>query len=253
MSDQRVGSAIRAVRVRRGWRQEDLSRAAGVGRSTVSRVERGHLTNVSLDSVRAIGAALDIRVDLVARWRGGELDRLVNARHSALHESVARSFAGLPGWSVVPEASFSIFGERGVIDVLAWHSDRRAVLVVELKSELVDVQELIGSLDRKRRLARAIARERGWDPLTVSAWLVIAEGRTNRRHLAGHRTLLRTSFPADGHAVRSWLVMPVGVIAAMSFLPSVHDANLRRSLATPHRVRRPSTGAIAPLQHADRP
>ena len=253
MSDQRVGSAVRAVRIRRGWRQQDLGRQAGVSRTTVSRIERGHLASVSLDSVRAVAGALDIRIDLVARWRGGELDRLVNARHSALHEAVARSFVGLPGWSAVPEASFSIYGERGVIDLLAWHAECRAVLVVELKSELVDVQELIGTLDRKRRLARAIARERGWNPTTVSGWLVIAEGRTNRRHLAGHRTLLRTAFPADGRAIRSWLLRPIGAMTAMSFLPYAHDGNLRRGLATPHRVRRPSAGSPVSLRHVGRP
>jgi hypothetical protein len=61
---------------------------------------------MTLERIRAVGAALDIGIEIAVRWRGGELDRLVNARHSALHEAVARWFVRHPGWSLAPEASF---------------------------------------------------------------------------------------------------------------------------------------------------
>jgi hypothetical protein len=117
---------------------------------------------VSLASVRAVARALDVRVELTARWRGGDLDRLLNARHSALHESVARNFLERPGWLAEPEISFAIYGERGIIDILAWHAGRQMLLVIELKTDIADVNELVGTLDRKRRLAGNVARERGW-------------------------------------------------------------------------------------------
>src|SRR5688572_803548 len=79
MSDQRLGSAIRLVRVRRGWRQADLALRSGVGQATISRIERGHLGTLSLDRLRAVAATLDIRVDVLGRWRAGDLDRLLNA------------------------------------------------------------------------------------------------------------------------------------------------------------------------------
>src|SRR5687768_15752036 len=118
MQDIRLGAAFRAVRLRRGWRQADVAARAGVSRSLVSLIERGHLDSVSLAILRRVAGVLDIRIDLVARWRGGELDRLLNAGHSALHESVAAFFSDLPGWMRAPEVSFSIDGERGVIDIL---------------------------------------------------------------------------------------------------------------------------------------
>lgn len=175
VSDQRLGASFRAVRIRRGQRQSDTAKFARVSPATVSRIERGHLGPMTVDRIRAVGAALDIRVEIGARWRGGELDRLVNARHSALHEAAARWFTRHGVWSLAPEASFSIYGERGFIDLLAWQANRRALLVIELKSELVDVQELIGSVDRKRRLAASVVHDRGWDPATVSAWVVLAD------------------------------------------------------------------------------
>ena len=120
------------------------------------------MDTLTLEVVRRITAALDIRVDLVARWRAGDLDRLLNSRHSALHEQVARMFRDdLPPWAIEPEVSFAVYGERGVIDIFAWHPGRRALLVIELKTDIVDVNDLVGTVDRKRRLARTIAA-RAW-------------------------------------------------------------------------------------------
>ena len=67
------------------------------------------------------------------------------------------------GWEVAVEVSFSRFGERGSIDVLAFYPIRRALLVSELKS-VTDMQAMLGGLDRKGRLGPAIARDRDWDP-----------------------------------------------------------------------------------------
>jgi hypothetical protein len=114
----------------------------------VSEVERGPLASVSLGTLRRVAAALDLRLKVVPRSRGGELDRLVNAGHAALHGSVVRHFGGLPGWVVVPEVSFSIYGERGVIDILAWHEPSGSLLVIELKTAIVDISDLIGGADR---------------------------------------------------------------------------------------------------------
>lgn len=217
MDDLRVGGAIRAVRRRKSWAQAELARRAKVSRSMVSRMERGHIGSMPLDKVRRVAAALDIRIDVYARWRAGDLDRLLNAKHSELHELVARWFAEeLPDWVLSPEVSFAIYGERGVIDILAWHEPTRSLLVIELKTAIADVNELLGTADRKRRLASRVARERGWNPRTVSAWLIVAEGRTNRRRLEAHRTVIRNAFPAGTLAMRRWLRKPHGAIAAVT-------------------------------------
>ena len=218
MEDLRFGAAIRAARIKRGWRQSDLAAKAGVSQATVWRAERGRLSELTLTSIRRICAALEIRVELVPRGRGADLDRMLSARHSALHESVARALArDFPAWAISSEVSFSIWGERGVIDLLLWHPQRRALLIIELKTELVDVGELMGTMDRRRRLAVQIAEDRGWFPRTVSTWVVLAESRTNERRVAAHRTVLRNAYPADGRQMRRWLADPEGLIAALSF------------------------------------
>jgi transcriptional regulator with XRE-family HTH domain len=237
MDDATVGRVYRAFRVRKGLRQVDVARAAKTSQDAVSRLERGAIGGMTVAQIRAIGEAIGITLDMVPRWRGGELDRLLGARHSALHESLAARFATLPGWSAVPEVTFSIYGERGAIDVLAWHEPSRTLLVIELKTEIVDVQELIGTLDRKRRLAPKIAFERGWRPTAVGTWVILAEGRTNRRRVAAHRAVLRAALPADGHAMRAWLTTPVGPISALSFWPSTVGVGGTGRLAPVRRVR----------------
>jgi transcriptional regulator with XRE-family HTH domain len=240
MDDFRLGTVIRLVRQARGWRQQDLSDRSGVSQSAVSRIERGHVGSQTIDVVRAVAAALDIRVDLVPRWRGGDLDRLLNRGHSALHESVARSFRDeFPAWTLAPEVSFAVFGERGVIDILAWHPGRRALLVIELKTDLVDMNELLGTLDRKVRLAAQAAAARGWDPVTVSAWLIVSDSRTSRRRAADHEAMLRSALPGDRRTVRRWLRDPVGRVAGLTFWTDMHGETVRRTRRPIRRVGRP--------------
>jgi transcriptional regulator with XRE-family HTH domain len=241
VDDQLLGAALRAVRIRRGLTQSAVARAAGRSQATISRAERGHLSDLSVATLRQIAAGLDIRVDLVPRWRAGELDRLLGARHSAMHERLARLFGELPDWEHAAEVSFSIYGERGAIDILAWQPARRALLVVELKTEIIDVQGLLAQVDRYRRLAPSIARARGWDASTVSCWVVVADSRTNRRRLAEHALVLRGAFPVDGRSIRRWLRDPRGLIEAMSFVTYNDPRNARRDIAARQRVSQ-STG-----------
>ncbi len=236
VSDQRVGAAFRAVRLRRNLRQQDVAARGNVSRALVSLIERGHVGELSVDTVRRVAAVLDMRIDLVARWRGGELDRLLNSGHSALAESVTRWLES-NGWQVFPEVSFSYFGERGVIDLLGWHAPTRTVLVIELKTLIVDVQELVGVTDRKTRLARRIAGDRGLDPATVATLVIVAGTSTNRRRVAAHRRVLRSAYPADGRKLRAWVTAPMSPISALTFYADANPRSTKSGFAGQQRVR----------------
>jgi transcriptional regulator with XRE-family HTH domain len=240
MDDQRLGAAIRAVRIRRRLRQLDVADMAGVSRATVSLLERGHCETLSLIAVRRIAATVDVRIELVGRWRGGDLDRLLNRRHSVLAEDFAAALTQTEGWQIEPEVSFSIYGERGVIDQLAWHSETGHLLVVEFKTQLVDINELLGTLDRKRRLIRQIAAGRGWRPSRVSVWLVIADTCTNRRHVREHATLLRSQLPLDGRQLRKLLRDPTEAGSGVAFWSDASGRSTRSGIRT---VSRPKPGA----------
>ncbi len=244
MDDQRFGTMIRSIRIKRNLRQEDLAALAKVSPSTISRIERGHLDTIALATLRRVAMALDIRVELVGRWRAGDLDRLLNSKHSALHEQVARMFRDqFKAWRFEPEVSFSIFGERGVIDILAWNPEHRALLVIELKTDIVDVNELVGGVDRKRRLARDIGRDRGWDAVTSSSWVIVSNGRTNRARIAAHGAMLHAAYPVDGRAIRAWLRTPNRPISALSMWQNDHAGTAMPHIAARRRVR---VGSFAP-------
>jgi transcriptional regulator with XRE-family HTH domain len=250
MDDPRLGAALKSIRLRAGLTQDELAIAAGVPRSLVGRIEHGRIRGVRVDDLRSIAAALDASLDLTLRWQGGDLGRLINARHAAIHESVAARFAELEGWALEPEVSFSSYGERGVIDGLAWHAATRSLLVLELKSEIVDLNDLMGSVDRKRRLAAEIGRSRGWAPSSVSTWVVVADGRTNRRMFARHAGTLRLKFPADGHAVGAWLRRPMGTINALGFMPIVSLAITGATVAGARQARHARTPLPEPAAPA---
>jgi transcriptional regulator with XRE-family HTH domain len=237
MDAARLGSICRALRIKKRWRQSDVAHRAEVSEATVSRLERGALAGLRVGDLVAIVTALGGTLDVFVRWHGGELDRLLNARHSALHELVAGWFRAYPEWVIAPEVSFSIRGERGVIDILAWHAASRTLLVIELKTEIVDVNGLMGSVDKKRRLAALVARDRGWVPLIVATWVIVGDSKTNRRRVWSHSTTLRNAFPMDGRTVKTWLRRPIGTMACLSFWPNSRRSKAKSDVATVKRVR----------------
>lgn len=155
---------------------------------------------------------------------------------------MAEAITGLltgAGWEVQPEVSFSHFGERGVVDLVAWHVASRTLLLVELKTELADISDLLTVTGRRRRLATVIAEPFGWKPATVAQWVVVAAGRSNQRRVAAHRALLRSAFPPDGRSIAGWLRNPSSPASALWFLPDDHPMRRRRAPATRMRVRVP--------------
>jgi len=109
VNDVLVGRIFRAVRRRRAWRQIDVARRAGVSQQLTSLIEQGHVEQVSLGTLRSVARALEIDLPLAPRWRGPELDRLLDAEHAALVDAAVAVFAG-SGWLVTLEWSFNHFG-----------------------------------------------------------------------------------------------------------------------------------------------
>lgn len=237
MDDVRLGSVIRTVRIRKRLTQEEIARLADVPRTSVSRLERGSIDGLTFRATRQICAALEIRMDVQLRWRGGDLDRLLNARHAAMAESMAATMARSGGWILRPEVSFSIWGERGVIDFVAWHSVRRALLLIELKTELVDIGDLMSTCDRRRRLAPEIGKDLGWNPVVVGTWVALSNVSMNSRRVRDHATVLRAAFPAQGRAMARWLRDPQGPISCLSLVAVPQGSNVR--LPNARRVVKP--------------
>lgn len=218
MNDVRVGRIVRAVRHDHRLRQSDVARIAGVDQSVVSDLENGRLEGVSLRSSRKIAAALGVDLVIDARWRGGTADRLLDRGHAAIVEIVtARLVAS--GWVVEPEFSFNSFGDRGSVDVLGWHPARRALLIVEVKTELTDLQAMLMSMSKKVRIVPEIVeRQRGWGSRCLGRLLVVAGTSANRTIARRHATTFGASFPHASLRARAWLHAPESDLAALWFV-----------------------------------
>jgi transcriptional regulator with XRE-family HTH domain len=239
VEDQTAGRALRALRHRKGWRQDDLAAAAGVSQSLVSRAELGKFESIPLGTTRALFGAVDAGCSLTPWWRSGLLDRLLDEDHATLAARAAE-FLSRHGWTVSVEVSFAIYGERGSIDLLATRPSDGAVLVVEVKTRLMSVEELLRTLDRKVRLAARIVQEReGWRPRIVGRLVVFADDSTNRRRVA-RATILATALPLRSVELDSWLDDPRTTAAGVTFLSVTHGSSGRRRVVARQRVRQPN-------------
>jgi transcriptional regulator with XRE-family HTH domain len=234
MDDVRVGLVIRAVRLRRGLRQSDVARTAGVAQTMVSLIERGGLEETSLRIVRRVAMAVGVSLPFDPRWRGADLARLMDARHARIVDLVVARLRDL-GWEVRPERTFSVFGERGSIDVFAWLPASRALLIVEVKSEVADLQDLVSTLDRKRRLGPKLAAELGWRPLVVGTVVVLPSEHRARSAVNRHSAIFDAAYPARTVEVRRWIRRPDRDLRGIWFLPVSARGAARSSRA--HRTR----------------
>jgi transcriptional regulator with XRE-family HTH domain len=237
MDDQRIGRTLRALRHRLGWRQSDLARAAKCSQISVSRAERGHLPSLPL--LKQMLQALDASLVVEIRWRAGALDRLLDEDHASLVAVVAELLAGF-GWEVPVEVTYSEFGERGSIDILAFMPNSGVLLVIEVKTDLTATEATLRKIDEKVRLAPTVARDRlGWKVSSVGWLLAMPESSTLRRRVDRHAALLDRAFPTRGSRIRQWLHQPTKPIAGLWFLSPSRRATRIQATGGRERVRRP--------------
>ena len=234
----RIGRSLRAIRVRSGLRQADVAIRARVSRSFVLNLECGLSHSTDIGRIEAVCVALGADLEVRVRWRGEGLDRLLDESHATVVDRLA-ALLRRDGWVTSLEVTFNDYGDRGSIDVFAWHPEWQSLLIVEVKSVVPDAQGTLAPLDRKVRVAPKLARERGLDPVSVSRLLVVSDTSTNRRRIGRFETLFAAALPDRGWAVRRSLSKPSGSISGLLFLPDSTGDGLRRATAGRSRVNRP--------------
>jgi hypothetical protein len=204
----------------------------------VSQAETGHLDRLTLRSLRAIGRALEVRVQVEPLWRGGQLPRLLDAEHASIVNAVA-AIMRRHGWEILVEYAFNHFGDRGSVDLVGWQPRHRALVLVEVKSRITDVQDLHAAMARKGRVVpMLLVKERGWRPASIGQLLVVSEASAQRRVVARHGEIFSATFPQRALGARSWLAHPVGTLSALWFLSPTSSVGARRLERQPQRIRR---------------
>jgi transcriptional regulator with XRE-family HTH domain len=208
-----------------GLRHVDVGRTAGVDQKIVSLLERGQIERVSVERFRKVCAALQIEAVLELRWRGGQGDRLIDRDHARIVEAVIAELARL-GWETYPEFTFNFYGERGSVDILAWHPGKRALLLIEVKTRLTDLQRLLMSLSKKLRLVPGlVSEERRWERRALGHIVVMLDTRANRSTVARHQATFAATFPSRTADVRGWLRSPTADLAGLWFLSLRREAH----------------------------
>lgn len=206
MERRTVARSLRAVRRRKGWSQTRVASQLEISQSELSRRERGSLEDCSVAEVERWGAALGAHVNIDVRIDGER--PMMDARHARLQNWIV-GVLRQHGWSVLVEHSFNHYGDRGRIDVLAYHPVDHVLVVVEVKTRVDDVGDILGRLDVKRRVAPILAREQRWPATAIVPMLLILEHRTNRRRIADHATVF-ANFTLRARAASAWVRRPDG-------------------------------------------
>jgi hypothetical protein len=223
--DERLAELVRLIRRELRATQVHLAALAGVPLNDLKNIEGGRAGRVRLERVRSVLSAAGGRARLVAWWNGAAADRLLDARHAAIVERVVRLLRAR-GWEVHVEVTFSEWGERGSIDVLGLHRERRAALVIEVKTAIGSAEETNRVFDAKTRLAPQLVLKRfAWRARVVGRVLVVPSTSTIRRVVVRHGATFAAVYPARSREVRAWLRRPAAPLSGIWFLSDGQDGS----------------------------
>jgi transcriptional regulator with XRE-family HTH domain len=242
---------VRDVRVALGWSQRELAARTGVGQSTISRIERAVLldltfvTAASVLDALGVRAALDVRAPFIA-----DRQRQRDPGHARCVAYVTRRLRRL-GWVTLAEVEIVTGNSHGWIDVLAYRESDGRLLVIEVKTDLRDVGHAERQLAWYERAAWTAARRHGWRPTQItSALLVLATVAVHERLIA-NREQLRQAFPMSARALGRIVAAEGATVAANRALALIDPFNRSRGwlMGTPlsGRVQQPRYADYAAL------
>jgi transcriptional regulator with XRE-family HTH domain len=187
--------------------QSALATKVGLAKSYVGAIELGR-ANPSLEVIVRLAAALGLELDLTLRSPVIVGDRrqrdAVHARCSGYVDRRLRA----AGWETAREVALVDGRWRGWIDLLAFDPRTGTLIVIEIKTVIDDVGALERQVGWYERMARNVARDRGWQPRRVVTWLLVLASEQNEQAMAQNRDALDRSFPIAVPAMQELLTDP---------------------------------------------
>jgi len=174
----------------------------------MSRLERGLHSGLDLDDLQRLAAAMGgrFRFQLDAPFladRSIQRDRV----HGRCIGYAARRLRG-DGWVVASEVEITGSAGPGWIDVLGWDPLSRALLVIEIKTEIIDFGRIQRTLGWYQSRAGDAARHFGWSARTVSSALLLLDSRAVADRLRDNRDLARLAFPERARELEGFIRDP---------------------------------------------
>jgi transcriptional regulator with XRE-family HTH domain len=197
---------VREARRRLRLTQQQVADRVSVSRGYVAAIERAY-GNPTLDVVERITDALELEASIVVRQpvviEGHQQRDLV---HGVCSGYVARRLHAL-GWQTARELEVIQGRSHGWIDLLAFHPATRTLLVVEIKTALLDLGLAERQLAWYGRAAGEVARRQGWYPRRIVSWLLVLSSEEVEVVLRHNSELLRQSFPSRAPDMLDWLAL----------------------------------------------
>ncbi len=187
----------------------DVATAAGITQPFYSRIERGLELGVTLLTLAACGAALNVQLaGFIEALPGANLPRDIEHLR---RQSLLVAIAARGGWRASPEAALVHDGPRPrSIDVLLTREETREAAVVEIWDLLTDGGEAMRGLHAKV-IATAGSLGPGWQ---VQGLLLLRRTSRNRALVRDLAPLLAARYPASSPAWLRALSYPGAVLPA---------------------------------------
>ncbi len=197
-SGSRFGATIRTGRIARGWTQRQLADRAGLPQSVVSAIETdGRSELATLDRVcAALGGKLRLEAHLPYAGDGSRQLDLGHARCVG----TARRLLEASGYDCATEQEVMDGQWRGRIDLLGFDATKRRLVVIEVKTELLDAGGLERQVDRYARLCLDVGRRRKWRVAEVAVAILVLATAEADAFLLANQEVMAGAFPVRGRA-----------------------------------------------------
>jgi transcriptional regulator with XRE-family HTH domain len=195
-ASDRIGGAIRDARQARGWSQAELGAQSGLSQSAIAAIEKGSAGRI--DSLERICTGLGGELVLDVRLPfAGDGPRQVDRGHARCVGSMRRLLESA-GHVCATEQEILDGPWRGWIDLIAYDSKPRRLVIVEVKTELQDAGALDRQVGRYVRLCLDVARRHGWAVVEIGVIVVVLATAANDAFLIANRQVLGAAFPIRG-------------------------------------------------------
>lgn len=191
-----VGGMVLGLRTAVGWSQDELGRRAGVSQPLVSLVEHGRLAGLTFATADRLVQAMGGR--LVVGLEAPQLEDRKRQRepvHARLVAAVATRLTA-DGWIAATEVEVGGDRSRGWMDVFAWRPATHGLLVLEIKTDLVDLGQAQRQLGWYEREAQRAAGRLGWAADRTASGLILLSTAQNDRRVRENREAIDAAFPA---------------------------------------------------------
>jgi transcriptional regulator with XRE-family HTH domain len=242
-----ISALLKNTRLEIGWSQAHLADRMAVSQAKVWRMESGRAGALDLHSIDLAFGALGLRASLDVEGRHLEVRR---EQRDLVHAQLVAVIAGRlrrAGWVVATEVKTGRKGPTGWIDILAFRASDGALLVIEVKTAVVDAGEILRQVTFYEREAIHAARREGWQPAVVRSALLFLDSADAASALTRNRDLLGPSFEGAPASLQAWLTTPGSPPPSERTLAMV-DLARRRG---PGLLRTPCSGRRSAYAFAD--